>query len=67
MREDYGNLPMTIHDDGFGDIGFDADGPDFIRDDVDAAIDVSFTTNSIKLNENNKIFYFLIILKYRKI
>lgn len=40
MREDYGNLPMTIHDDGFGDIGFDADGPDFIRDDVDAAIDV---------------------------
>lgn len=42
MREDYGNLPMTIHDDGFGDIGFDADGPDFIRDDVDAAIDVSF-------------------------
>lgn len=67
MREDYGNLPMTIHDDGFGDIGFDADGPDFIRDDVDAAIDVSFTTNSIKLNENNKIFYFLFILKYRKI
>lgn len=40
MREDYGNLPMTIHDDGFGDIGFDADGPDFIRDDVDANIDV---------------------------
>lgn len=51
MREDYGNLPMTIHDDGFGDIGFDADGPDFIRDDVDAAIDASFTINSIKLNE----------------
>lgn len=41
MREDYGNLPMTIHDDGFGDIGFDADGPDFIRDDVDPNIDVS--------------------------
>lgn len=44
MREDYGNLPMTIHDDGFGDIGFDADGPDFIRDDVDANIDVSKIT-----------------------
>lgn len=58
MREDYGNLPMTIHDDGFGDIGFDADGPDFIRDDVDAAIDVSFTINSIKLNEKNKISFF---------
>lgn len=41
MREDYGNLPMTIHDDGFGDIGFDADGADFIRDDVDTNIDVN--------------------------
>lgn len=42
MREDYGSLPMSIHDDGFGDIGgFDADGPDFIRDDVDPNIDVS--------------------------
>lgn len=41
MREDYGNLPMSIHDDGFGDIGFDADGPDFIRDEVDPSIDVS--------------------------
>lgn len=43
MREDYGNLPMTIHDDGFGDIGFDAGGPDYIHDDVDANIDVSFS------------------------
>lgn len=42
MREDYGSMPMSIHDDGFGDIGgFDADGPDFIRDDVDPNIDVS--------------------------
>lgn len=52
MREDYGNLPMAIHDDGFGDIGFDADGPDFIRDDVDPNIDVSvrisFSTNEMK-------------------
>lgn len=37
MREDYGSLPMSIHDDGFGDIGFDAEGPDFIRDDVDVS------------------------------
>lgn len=41
MREDYGSLPMSIHDDGFGDIGFDADGPDFIRDDVDPNSDVN--------------------------
>lgn len=52
MREDYGSLPMSIHDDGFGDIGgFDADGPDFIRDDVDPNIDVKFSTriNRIEL------------------
>lgn len=45
MREDYGNLPMTIHDDGFGDIGFDADGPDFIRDDTN--IDVRINKRKI--------------------
>lgn len=33
MREEYGSLPMSIHDDGFGDMGFDADEADFIRDD----------------------------------
>lgn len=47
MREDYGNLPMTIHDDGFGDIGFDADGPDFIRDDT-----------NIDVRANNRNFYY---------
>lgn len=30
MREDYGSLPMNIHDDGFGDIAFDT--PDLVRD-----------------------------------
>lgn len=39
MREEYGSLPMSIHDDGFGDMGFDADEADFIRDDPN--IDVS--------------------------
>lgn len=46
MREDYGSLPMTIHDDGFGDIGFD-DGTDFIRD---AGVDVSIL---LEMNNNN--------------
>lgn len=39
MREEYGSLPMSIHDDGFGDMGFDAEEADFIRDDPN--IDVS--------------------------
>lgn len=41
MREEYGSLPMSIHDDGFGDMGFDADEADFIRDDPN--IDVGAT------------------------
>lgn len=31
MREDYGSIPMSIHDEGFGDMAFDD--ADFIRDD----------------------------------
>lgn len=38
MREEYGSLPMSIQDDGFGDMGFDD--ADFIRDDPN--IDVSY-------------------------
>lgn len=68
MREDYGNLPMTIHDDGFGDIGFDADGPDFIRDDVDANIDVS---NSIRNRQKTNIhfrctYFFFLLFKMQE-
>lgn len=40
MREDYGSLPMNMHDDGFGEIGFDA--PDLVRDGgLNQTIDVS--------------------------
>lgn len=39
MREDYGTLPMSIHDDGFGDMGFDADTPDLARDGLEPNID----------------------------
>lgn len=35
MREDYGTLPMSMHDDGFGDMGFDSDPQDLARDGLD--------------------------------
>lgn len=38
MREDYGSLPMNMHDDGFGEIGFD--GSDLVRDGLNPTIDV---------------------------
>lgn len=41
MREDYGSLPMNMHDDGFGEIGFDT--PDLVRDGLNPTIDVSLT------------------------
>ena len=32
MREDYGNITLVAHDDGFGDMGaFDADHADLMR------------------------------------
>ncbi|CAK1543929.1 unnamed protein product [Leptosia nina] len=32
MREDYGSLNLVTHDDGFGDMGFDTENPDIMRD-----------------------------------
>lgn len=32
MREDYGSLNLVTHDDGFGDMGFDTDNPDIMRE-----------------------------------
>lgn len=31
MREEYGNISLVTHDDGFGDIGFDTDAPELMR------------------------------------
>lgn len=45
MREDYGSLPLTIHDDGFGDIGFD-DGSDFIREADVSCIQINYSRSS---------------------
>uniref|UniRef100_A0A182QG97 Rad21/Rec8-like protein N-terminal domain-containing protein n=1 Tax=Anopheles farauti TaxID=69004 RepID=A0A182QG97_9DIPT len=46
MREDYGTLPMNIHDDGFGDMGFD-DTPDMVRDRIDDQMDDDLFTDTV--------------------
>lgn len=62
MREDYGSLPLSIHDDGFGDIGgFETDGPDFIRD---PNIDVIDSSMHRFINTNHKLMLFI---QYRRI
>lgn len=43
MREDYGSLPMNMHDDGFGDIGFDVDTPDLARDGLHPELEVIYS------------------------
>lgn len=54
MREDYGSLPMNMHDDGFGEIGFDT--PDLARDGgLNPTIDVSRKIHDEKRNKKPKI------------
>ncbi|EDW81216.1 uncharacterized protein Dwil_GK11943 [Drosophila willistoni] len=36
MREDYGSLSLSLQDDGFGDIGFEADTPEIMRGSLSA-------------------------------
>jgi cohesin complex subunit SCC1 len=31
MREDYGNINLVASDEGFGDMGFDAEPPELMR------------------------------------
>lgn len=38
MREDYGSLSISLHDDGFGDVGFDGDTPDMVRGHLDSSL-----------------------------
>lgn len=46
MREDYGTLPMNIHDDGFGDMGFD-DTPDIVRDRIEEPLEDDLFTDPV--------------------
>uniref|UniRef100_A0AAG5CRG7 Rad21/Rec8-like protein N-terminal domain-containing protein n=1 Tax=Anopheles atroparvus TaxID=41427 RepID=A0AAG5CRG7_ANOAO len=46
MREDYGTLPLNIHDDGFGDMGFD-DTPDMVRDRMDDQMEDDLFTDTV--------------------
>jgi len=41
MREDYGSLSLSLQDDGFGDIGFEAETPEIIRCSIPSNINVS--------------------------
>ncbi|XP_058062210.1 double-strand-break repair protein rad21 homolog [Anopheles bellator] len=46
MREDYGTLSLNIHDDGFGDMGFD-DAPDMVRDRMDDQMEDDLFTDTV--------------------
>jgi len=40
MREDYGSLTISLQDDGFGDIGFEAETPEIMRGSITSNINV---------------------------
>lgn len=51
MREDYGTLPMSMHDDGFGDMGFDSDPQDLARDGLDPGMEHNLFGESLHAKE----------------
>lgn len=53
MREDYGTLPISIHDDGFGDMGFDSEPPDLARDGIDPNIDESLFADEMGIGNSH--------------
>lgn len=59
MREDYGSLNLVTHDDGFGDMGFDTDNPDIMREAIgnEGGLEQVSTTDSV-INELKICFYF---------
>ncbi|KAM7360893.1 RAD21 cohesin complex component verthandi isoform 2-T2 [Cochliomyia hominivorax] len=50
MREDYGSLSLSLHDDGFGDVGFDNDTPDMAREPLDSTINDQLFEDEIVSN-----------------
>lgn len=53
MPEDYSNLPMSIHDDGFGDMGFDSSGVDLIQKGVDETL-MNEELDQVEMDDNSK-------------
>lgn len=50
MREDYGNISLVPNDDGFGDMGFDADAPDLMRH---GSLEPSMEQSNLLFSEGN--------------
>ncbi|EDV98802.1 GH13400 [Drosophila grimshawi] len=58
MREDYGSLSLSLQDDGFGDIGFEADTPEMMRGPLsgnmnDQLFDDDVLANVVEPNDPN--------------
>lgn len=55
MREDYGSLSLSLHDDGFGDVGFDNETPDMVRGHLDSNLDVniSYLSDLYSITDNS--------------
>ncbi|XP_033157206.1 double-strand-break repair protein rad21 homolog [Drosophila mauritiana] len=50
MREDYGSLSLSLQDDGFGDIGFEAETPEIIRCSIPSNINDKLFDNDVLEN-----------------
>ncbi|XP_043651620.1 double-strand-break repair protein rad21 homolog [Drosophila teissieri] len=50
MREDYGSLSLSLQDDGFGDIGFEAETPEIMRCSIPSNINDKLFDNDVLEN-----------------
>ncbi|KAH8404765.1 hypothetical protein KR222_000525 [Zaprionus bogoriensis] len=50
MREDYGSLSLSLQDDGFGDIGFEADTPEMMRGPMSASMNDQLFDDDVLAN-----------------
>jgi cohesin complex subunit SCC1 len=59
MREDYGSLNLVTHDDGFGDMGFDTDNPDIMREAIgnDGGLEQVYNIELKIINNGTKLSF----------
>ncbi len=52
MREDYGSLTLPHHDEGFGDLEFNEDGPELLREHTEGHSNNLFGESTNSFGEN---------------
>lgn len=60
MREDYGSLSLVTHDQGFGDMSFDAEPPELLRHATTMEPSIDQVNYSVTKKLNTNILYVIL-------